>query len=251
VRAEATRSTLLSLVESACDVVTPSRLSLSRSRHGIAYYDTERDRPITEVAAFAEAVAALRADSALSSAYGPDNAHRLAIQFVYNICGLLDSGADIPAAFEATWTALVAETSKPDWRFAAVANLNNFSYEGDVADLGRGVSIQGRSFDRLKQTLEWDQVDLDRLSEDWSAGGGASSYVLVVVTCQPKAPDNFILSSDGAAYPLAARALLAMRLHGAGDLHIGRLFLNRPAAFNVGVGGHYFGRGKAPSPGTP
>ncbi len=236
--AEATRSTLLSLVESACDVVTPSRFSLSRAHHGIAYYDTKRDKPITEVAAFAEAVATLRADPAISAAYGPDNTHRLAIQFVYNTCGLLDSGADIPAAFEATWTALVAETSKPDWRFAAVANLNNFSYEGDdVADLGCGVSIQGRSFDRLKQTLEWDQVDLDRLSEDWSAGGGASSHVLVVVTCQPKAPENFILSSDEAAYPLAARALLAMRLHGAGDLHIGRLFLNRPAAFNVGIGG--------------
>lgn len=228
--AEATRSTLLSLVESACEVVIPSRFP------GIAYYDAGRDKPIVEVAAFAEAVAALRAAPAISAAYGPDNAHRLAIQFVYNTCGLLDSGADIPDAFEATWTALVAETSQPDWRFAAVANLNNFSYEGDVADLGCAVSIQGRSFGRLKQTLQWDQVDWDRLSEDWSAGGNPSSHVLVVVTCQPKAPENFILSSDGAAYPLAARALLAMRLHGAGGLHIGQMFLNRPAAFNVGIG---------------
>ena len=234
---DAARSTLLGLVESACDVIAPSRGSLSRSRHGIAYYNTERDKLITEVAEFAGAVAALQADPVISAVYGPDNAHRLAIQFVYNTCGLLDSGADIPAAFEATWTALVAETSQPDWRFAGVANLNNFSYDGDIADLGHGVSIQGRSFERLKQTLNWDQVDVDRLSEDWSAGGGASSYVLVVVTTQPKGPANFILSSDGAAYPLAARALLAMRLHGAGDLHLGRMFLNRPAAFNVGVGG--------------
>ena len=112
--ADATRSILFSLVESACDVVTPSSSSPSRSRDGIALYDTERDRPITEVATFAEAVAALQADPALSTAYGPDNAHRLGIQFVYNTCGLLDSGADVPAAFESTRTALVAETSQPD-----------------------------------------------------------------------------------------------------------------------------------------
>lgn len=234
--AEPTESTLLSLVESACDVVTPSRFFLN-PRHGIALADSERDKPITEVAAFAEAVAALRADQAISTAYGPDNAHRLTIQFVYNTCVLLDSGADISTAFEATWKALVEETSQPNWRFTAVANLNNFSYEGDVTDLGCGVSIQGRSFDRLKQTLQWDQADWDRLAEDWSAGGAPSSYVLVVETCQPKAPDNFVLSSDGTGYPLAARALLAMRLHGAGDVHIGRMFLNRPAAFYVGIGG--------------
>lgn len=233
----ATRSTLLSLVESACDVVTPSRFSLSRSRYGIAHYDTERDKPITEVASFARAVAALQADPAICAVYGPDNAHRLAIQFVYNTCRFLDSGADTPTAFQSTWTALVAETSDPNWRFAAVANLNSFTYDGDVVELGHGVSIQGRSFDRLKKTLRWDQVDLDRLSEDWSAGGHPSSFVLVVVTSQPKAPNNFILSSDGAAYPLAARALLAMRLHGGGDVHVGRMFLNRPVAFNVGTGG--------------
>ncbi len=234
---DATRSALLTLVESACDVVTPSRFSLSPSRYGIAYYDTERDKLITEVATFAGAVAALQADPAISAVYGPDNAHRLAIQFVYTTCSLLDSGADVPAAFEATWTALVAETSDPEWRFAAVANLNSFTYDGDVVDLGHGVTIRGRSFDWLKTTLKWDRVDLDRLSEDWSAGGHPSSFVLVVVTSQTKVPDNFILSSDGAAYPLAARALLAMRLHAGGDVNIGRMFLNRPAAFNVGIGG--------------
>jgi len=169
--------------------------------------------------------------------YGPDNAHRLAIQFVYNTCGVLDGGADIPEAFGITWTGLVEETSQPDWRFSAVANLSNFSYDGDVVDLGCGVSIQGRSFEWLMQTLKWDRVDCDRLAEDWAASGSASSYVLVVETSLPKAPDNFILSSDGAAYPLAVRALLAMRLHGAGDVNIGQIFLNRPAAFNVGIGG--------------
>jgi hypothetical protein len=159
---------------------------------------------------------------------------------VYNTCGLLDDGLDIQAAFDATWTALVTESLRPEWRFAAVANLSNFSFDEDVADLGHGVSIQGRSFERLTQTLGLDQADLDFLTEDWTAGGAASSYVLVVETTQPKAPANFILSSDGAAYPLAARAMLAMRLLGAGAPHFGRMLLKRPAAFNVGIGGRSF-----------
>ena len=234
------RSTMLSLVQRACDVVTLSRFSVSGSRRGIGYYDTSRDRPITELAEFGGAVAALQADPVIATIYGPDNAPRLAIQFVYNTCGLLDEGIDIPAAFEATWNALVTESSRPHWRFAAVANLSNFSFTGDVANLGHGVSVQGRSFDHLRQALGFDQMDLDVLAEDWSAGGAASSYVLVVETSQPKTPANFILSSDGAAYPLAARALLAMRLLGAGAPHIGRMFLKRPAAFNTGIGGRSY-----------
>jgi hypothetical protein len=224
---DATRSALLGLVQDSCDAIAPNRGSLSRSRHGIAYRDASRDKPITEVATFAGAVAALQADPAISTVYGSNNAHRLAIQFVYNTCERLDSGSDIQAAFEATWTALVAETSQPNWRFAGVANLNNFSYAGDVADLGHGVSIRGRSFDWLRQRLGWDQVDLDRLSEDWSAGGAASPFVLIVETSKPKSPANFLLASTEDIYPLAARAVLALRLLGAGHV-----YLNHRARFS-------------------
>ena len=234
------RSTMFGFVQRACDVVTPSRFSASGSRQGTALYDSSRDKPITELAEFGGAVAALQADPVIAKIYGLENAPRLAIQFVYNTCGLLDNGVDIPSAFEATWSALVTESSRPHWRFAAVANLSNFSFTGDVADLGHGVSVQGRSFDHLRQELGFDQADLDVLTEDWSAGGAASSLVLVVETSQPKTPANFILSSDGAAYPLAARALLAMRLLGAGAPHIGKMFLMRPAAFNVGIGGRSY-----------
>ena len=234
------RSTMFGFVQRACGVVTPSRFSASGSRQGTALFDSSRDKPITELAEFGGAVAALQADPVIAKIYGLENAPRLAIQFVYNTCGLLDNGIDIPSTFEATWSALVTENSRPHWRFAAVANLSNFSFTGDVADLGHGVSVQGRSFDRLKQTLGFDQADLDVLAEDWSAGGAASSLVLVVETSQPKTPANFILSSDDAGYPLAARALLAMRLLGAGAPHIGKMFLKRPVAFNVGIGGRSY-----------
>ena len=236
------RSTMFGFVQRACDVVTPSRFSASGSRRGTALNDSSRDKPITELAEFGGAVAALQADPVIAKIYGLENAPRLAIQFVYNTCELLDNGIDIPSAFEATWRALVTESSRPSWRFAAVANLSNFMFTGDVANLGHGVSVQGRSFDRLRQELGFDQADLDVLAEDWSAGGAASSYVLVVETSQPKTPANFILSSDGAAYPLASRALLAMRLLGAGAPHFGRMFLKRPAAFNTGIGDRSYAR---------
>jgi Apea-like HEPN len=234
-------STMFGFVQRACGVVTPSRFSTSGSRRGTALYDSSRDKPITELAEFGGAVAALQADPVIAKIYGLENAPRLAIQFVYNTCGLLDNGIDIPSAIEATWSALVTESSNPHWRFAAVTNLSNFSFTGDMANLGHGVSIQGRSFDHLREELGFDQADLDVLTEDWSAGGGASSYVLVVETSQAKTPANFILSSDGAAYPLASRALLAMRLLGAGAPHFGRMFLKRPAVFNTGIGGRSYG----------
>jgi len=227
---DATRSSLLALLEA----VTPAA---ARLRHATAYFDAERDKALTQVAAFAPAVASLEADPAFAAPFGATNLQRLAIQFAYHTFSLLDTYGSLGGAFDAVWAALVAEAKDPVWRFAAVANLNNFAYGSDVADLGHGVSVQGRLFDRLRAELRWDQYDLDRLSEDWSAGGGASSHVLVVVTSQPKTPDNFLLSSDGAYYQLAARALLGMRLHGPGDLHIGRFFVSRPASFNVGIGG--------------
>src|SRR5438874_3523477 len=111
---------MLGLVQRACDVVTPSPFSVSGPRRGIAYYDISRDKPITELAEFGGAVAALQADPVIAKIYGLENAPRLAIQFVYNTCGLLDNGIDIPSAFEATWSALVTENSRPHWRFTAV-----------------------------------------------------------------------------------------------------------------------------------
>jgi hypothetical protein len=222
-----------------------------RLSFGIAYYDSERDRVITHVAAFGPAVTALQADPAIISAYGNENADRLAIQFAYNTFSLLDESREIAAAFEAAWTALATETADPNWQFAAVANLNNFSYEGIAADLGHGVSIHGRSFDWLKEALHWDQADLDRLSEDWSAGGGSSSYVLTAITNQPKTSDNFLLGSDGAWFSRTSRALLAMRLLGPGDLQIGKTFLNRPAHFNVGIGGRSSSGWTTWRPGAP
>lgn len=247
---DASRNALWALVQRVGQIIAAEPSAIRRFR-GIAIYDSAKDRRVTDLPEFAAAAAALSDSPDVATMYGSHNAHRLAIQFVYNTYARVENAAAIAEAFETTWMAFVAETSQPAWRFVAVANINNFSYNADVADLGHGVSVQGRNFDRLKEEYGWDEGDVSRLSEDWTAGGGASSYILVIVTTLPKSPENFINASDGMAYSLAARALLAMRLLGPGDLYIGRMFLNRPMAFNVGVGGRQSAGWTIWRPGTP
>lgn len=73
-------------------------------------------------------------------AYGRESANRLAIQVVYNTCRLLDEGAELSAAFGATWRALQTETANPNWSFAAVANINCF-----VAEVRPDVHLQSHT----------------------------------------------------------------------------------------------------------
>jgi len=216
-----------------------------------ALFDSDRDRVINQLPAFAPTEHALRNDEDLIRLYGPENAARLALQFVYESWNRTASGASIDQALEAASEAFEAEAATPTWRFTAIANINNFSYNGTFVDLGDGVSIQGRNFERLVTEYGWDDLDLARLSEDWSAGGGASSYILVVETKAPKTPANFVLSSDGASYGLSARALLALRLSGPGSVSTGRFALHRPGHFNVGVGGRAYSGMTLWIPGSP
>jgi Apea-like HEPN len=104
-------------------------------------------------------------------------------------------------------------------------------------DLGGGVSIRGRSFRELSE-LGFSQGVLAGLSEDWSAYGfGASSFVMTVEDRLDKSPDNFVLTSPATEFTKAQRALVALRLLAPGDIGIGRMWVSRPARFNVGLGG--------------
>lgn len=77
---------------------------------------------------------------------------------------------------------------------------------------------------------------LDSLFQDWG-GFGASSFVMVVDSTEPKSPENFILGSDGRALLLAVTVINAMRLVAPGHVGVGQMYLLRPAHFDVGVGG--------------
>lgn len=202
----------------------------------IAYFDSRKDKLVTDGPAYAAAVSALEASPEIRALFGVNEAKRIALQFVFNAYPLVRDGASVDAAFDAVWKAFTRELATPTWTFAAVANLQNIDCSEDPFDIADGISIRGRSFSELEGLLGWSRARLQVLAEDWMIGAG-SSFVLFSEKKVPKTPDNFLLQDDGTAYVRVARALLALRLVAPGDVRIGRLFFTRPASFNVGIGG--------------
>ncbi len=203
---------------------------------GTAYFDTRKDQLITSVSEFQPAVEALARTADLQTRFGAEQAPRIAIQFVFNVSRRVAAGVPNEAAFEEVWQAFSREINTPTWTFTAVANVQNVDCSENNIQLGDGVSVRGRSFEELASLLNWGSAQLDYLARDWSEGA-MSSFVMIVEKTVVKSPDTFLLQDDGTAYTRAARTLLAMRLLAPGDVRIGRLFLTRPAAFNVGIGG--------------
>ncbi len=201
----------------------------------IAYYDSRKDKLVTDLPAFSEAVNALEESREVSTLFGVTEARRIALQFVFNAYPLVCAGSSVDVAFDTVWNGFVRELTTPTWTFAAVANLQNIDCSEDSIEIEGGISVRGRSFRELETLLGWSQSRLKVLAEDWETGG-ASSFVLFLQKKVPKTPDNFMLLDDGTAYLRAARALRALRLVAPGDVRIGRLFLARPTCFNVGIG---------------
>jgi len=95
------------------------------------------------------------------------------------------------------------------------------------------VTFEGRNFEALSQ-LGFGRFVLDRLSEDWSEGFGASSFVLLVEHRVKKGPQN-VISSDSTPWLKAQRAIGALRLLASGDLACGPMWIIRSSAFRIGV----------------
>ena len=230
------RGVLKEMTLTALIAVQESAFGIDGVKRAIAFFDSRKDQLITGVDSFPRAVDALGQLAAVREYYGAPQATRLAIQFVFNACGNIAGGLPHEDAFERTWATFAQELSTPVWLFKAVGNLQNIECAAAALDLGQGVSIRGRSFEELSTLLNWGDYELEELTKDWMAGAN-SSFVMLVEKEVPKSPANIINASDGSEYPRAAQALLAMRLHGPGDVRLGRLFAARPAAFNVGQGG--------------
>jgi hypothetical protein len=230
------RAALETLTRHALAAITESPFGVNGCRNSIAYHDERKDALFTGHPSFQGAVDALANIAAVQTHFGAAEARRLAIQFVYNVCKHVANGLTTEEAFGRTWEAFAQEVSTPTWTFSAVANIQNLECPVYPLDLGDGVSIRGRSFAELSAILHWTEIELEFLSKDWSEAG-MSSFVMLVQKQVPKTPQNFLWTDDGTAYTRAARALLAMRLTAPGDIRIGRLFYEKPAAFNVGIGG--------------
>ena len=233
---ELLQSVLKDITLAALIAAQKSSFGIDGLKSAVAFFDPRKDQLITSVDSFPRAVDALGQLAAVREYYGAPQATRLAIQFVFNACGNAAGGLPHEDAFERTWANFAQELSTPVWVFKVVGNLQNIECAAAPLDLGQGVSIRGRSFEELSTLLNWGDYELEELTKDWMAGAN-SSYVMLIEKEVPKSPANIINASDGCEYPRAAQALLAMRLHGPGDVRLGRLFAARPAAFNVGLGG--------------
>jgi hypothetical protein len=225
---------LRALTEAAMAAVEASGAGVKPFR-GIAIYDTQKDETFTSLAAFKEATKAVASMALVQQRYGVDEAPRVTLQFVYEWLDRVDEPRFQESAFDQLWEDFAAELDEPDWVFRAVANVRWLTAEGGPFDFGDGVSIRGRSYEELRE-LGFSDPILAALSEDWS-GFGASSYVMLVETRVPKSPENFILGNVETGTTNASRVLGALRLLAPGDISIGRMWMSRPARFNVGLGG--------------
>jgi hypothetical protein len=231
------KETLKVLTTQGLESIAVSSFGMDGFDGAIAYYDSRKDDLVTGLPSFQSAVEALASSSAVSILYGSDQAPRIALQVVFGVYDLVRNGLSAESAFESAWGDFVRELETATWTFAAVANIQNIQCSEGKIDIGDGVSVRGRNFKELEQLLGWSRSQLNIITQDWMTSSGGSSFVLFVEKKVPKTPDNFISMDDGTAYLRAARALLALRLVAPGDIRVGRLFLARPASFNVGIGG--------------
>lgn len=226
---------LRTLTEAATATVEVSGRGVESFR-GIAIHDTRKDETLTSLVAFEEASAAVASLALVQQRYGVHEAPRVTLQFVYEWLDRVNEPYFQEDAFDRLWEDFSAELDDPDWTFRIVANVRGLAAQGGPFDFGDGVSIRGRSSEELRE-LGFSQLVLDALVEDFFSDFGASSYVMLVETRVPKSPDNFILGSVGTDRTRAFRVLGALRLLAPGDLSIGRMWMSRPARFNIGLGG--------------
>jgi Apea-like HEPN len=215
-------------------MASDKRVGIDRLR-GVAFFDSEKDAPITSLRTFASAVAAVLHIPDFVSRFGPDQATRIVLQFVYQYFERAGSVKESDAAFEGLWADFAAEVDKPYWVTRGVANLRHFTTPDHPLTLGEGISIRGRNPDDLL-SLGFQAAIFERLVEDWG-GFGSSSFVLVSENVTLKDPANVILL-DSASVPVkATRAVTACRLAAAGSISIGPMWIVRASRFNVGMGG--------------
>ena len=206
-----------------------------RQVRGIALHDSQKDLFITSLEPFATVEAGVRELELVHERYGIDQAHRIALQLVYEYFARATGVLVDSALVDALWADFVAELETPVWLTRCVTNLRHFHCEDLHVELGDGVSIYGRDPSVLAR-LGFDDAIWERLAADWS-GFGASSFVIVVETSILKRPDNFIMLDNLGGWLRCARAIGAMRLTASGDVGISAIFVQRVARFNVGIGG--------------
>jgi hypothetical protein len=205
--------------------------------------DMRRDQVITELPSFVDARAAFGLSSIVRDYYGdggaPDYEHaweRLALQFVYGFLGNISQPTFDLTVFEATWEAFWGELSAPEWHWRGLAQLQNFSSDADLLDLGNGIAIHRLDKQDLVN-MGWTEWHWEQLVQERHQGL-LGSYVLATEHRLPKEPDNFV-GNDIVTYVKATRTLLALRLLKDGRVRMGQMWLHRLDSFDLGLLGYH------------
>jgi len=191
--------------------------ALRRGQRAVAIYNTERDDHVTALPSFAAAADELGSDPQFVATAGRESASRVVLQLTYDFLERLSTQDFDESTFEATWTSFSEELASPNWTYLSMANLHGFTSDFDVLQLGDGISIEGRSFTRLRE-MGWSDFELEKLMEDWQGGG---QHVLIIREEVGKEADNLVLGNTATGISKAYRMLLALRLAREGDIHIG------------------------------
>jgi hypothetical protein len=205
---------------------------------GVALRNQPRDAMFEPLPSYEAAKDAICAEPLVAERYGSRDevGDRLTLQFIYQLfprTSTLRVGEDV----RRLWRRFLIELNVPVWVHRGVANLRNFAVERDMPDplrLKEGVTIRGRSFEAL-ESMGFNRFTLDALSDDWSEGGGSSSYVICVERTLTKEPENLVLS-DTTAITAAQQAITCLRLASRGDVTMSPMWFTRSGKFDVGLG---------------
>lgn len=227
--------TYTGLVRRVLGMARAAQLRLEDVR-GVAVWDTRKDQRIRALPEFALLRVDIEGLTYFADRFGLQNADRLTLQLVYEYFTAANELRLDPTILSSVWHAFRSELADPSWRTRTVANVRNFTAEVATIDLGDGVAIRERDFEKLEQ-LGFGPGVLKGLSDDWDAGFGSSSYVLIAESESVKEPSNLISPDMWLPSQKTVRALQALRLIGTGDVNISPIWVTRVARFNVGVGG--------------
>lgn len=212
------------------------------SFRGAALRNPSRDSIIQSLPSYEAAKDAICAIPLVAQRYGSRDVagDRLTLQFIYQLFPRT-SQRGVGEDMRRLWRRFMTELNVPVWVYRGVANLRNFVLEKDVPDplrLDEGVTIRGRSLEVLG-SLGFNDFTLEALADDWSAGGGASTYVICVEHSQTKSPEN-LGRSDATGITAAQRAMTCLRLASRGGVMMGSMWFTRSGKFNFGTGAGAF-----------
>ena len=205
---------------------------------GLALRNEPRDAIFKPLPSYEAAKDAISAVPMVAERYGTRDVSgdRLTLQFIYQLFPRA-STQGVGEDMRRLWRRFMAELQVPVWVYRGVANLRNFEVDRNVRDplgLEDGVTIRGRSFEAL-ESLGFNQFTLDALADDWSEGGGSSSYVVCVEHTRAKSPEN-VIRGDSTGIMAAQQAITCLRLVACGDVTMGPMWFTRSSRFDVGLG---------------